>query len=113
MQYSLSPHVTGVPPAGIFSLPLRDWSPLQSYFDTVPLTSLGVTGVGASYVNATAPDYRSIYGDQTAEFLASVGIVKAAVTLSHSAETELMISTQVRDRASQIDRDTDVAEMLR
>jgi len=67
---------------------------LQAYFDVTPLTSVGVTGVGASYINATAPDYRSIYGDQTAEFLASIGIVKAALTLQHSLETELMISTQ-------------------
>eukprot|EP00976_Prorocentrum_cordatum_P076611 1182378-Prorocentrum_minimum.AAC.1 len=36
--YSLSPHVTGPPPAGIFSLPSRDWYSHQIFQRHIPET---------------------------------------------------------------------------
>jgi len=75
---------------------------LQDFYDNNAPAALGITSYGATYLNVTTADFRSIYGDGTSEFLASVGSVKAAITLSHSQETELMISTQADESYDQI-----------
>jgi hypothetical protein len=85
---------------------------LEDYYDKNALTSIGITSYGATFFNVTAADYRSIYGDGTSEFLSSVGLVKAAITLSHSQETELMISSESTENYDQVKFSNGTADVI-
>lgn len=85
---------------------------LQDFYDNNALTAIGVTSYGATYINVTTADFRSIYGDGNPEFLSSVGLVKAALTLSHSQETELMIATQAEESNDRVVFSNGTAEFI-